>query len=149
MRIFKDTEHESLITESELRKEWDITDIRTDDEFEDYILDCTSKNGFLEQLDTEVEKGLNKYYDVENRVITTKTTDYNVTALFNHEEQFTERNILDFLRDVELVGVENGMYKAFKINEYDDVLVLVKQEWSEHGNPKLWENDTFICRIGE
>ena len=41
------------------------------------------------------------------------------------------------------------MYKAFKINEYNDVLVLVKQEWSEYGNPKLWENDTFIYKVGE
>ena len=25
----------------------------------------------------------------------------------------------------------------------------LRKEWSEHGNPKCWEHDTFICRIGE
>lgn len=149
MRIFRDTENDNLITESELRKEWDETDIETGGDFEDYILDCTSKNGFLEQIDSEIEKLMNKYYNVNNHTITTRKTDYDVTALFNHKEQFTERNILDLLRDVELVGVENGMYRAFKINEYYEDVVLVIQEWSEHGNPKCWENDTFICRTGE
>lgn len=149
MRIFRDTENDNLITESELRKEWDETGIETGGDFEDYILDCTSKNGFLEQVDSEVEKLISKYYDVNNHTITTRKTDYDVTTLFNHKEQFVERNILDLLRDVELVGVENGMYKAFKINEYYEDMILVRQEWSEHGNPKCWEHDTFICRIGE
>ena len=149
MRIFRDTENDNLITESELRKEWDGTDIETGGGFEDYILDCTSKNGFLEQVDREIEKLISKYYDVNNHTITTIKTDYDVTALFNHKEQFTERNILDLLRDVELVGVENGMYKAFKINEYYEDMILARQEWSEHGNPKCWKHDTFICRIGE
>ena len=149
MRIFRDTENNNLITESKLRKEWDRTDIETGGDFEDYILDCTSKNGFLEQFDSEVEKLMSKYYNVNNHTITTRKTDYDVTTLFNHKEQFTERNILDLLRDVELVGVENGMYKAFKINEYYEDMILVRQEWSKHGNPKCWEHDTFICRIGE
>ena len=52
MRIFRDTENDNLITESELRKEWDEIDTEIDGDFEDYIFDCTSKNGFLEQVDS-------------------------------------------------------------------------------------------------
>ena len=85
MRIFRDTENNNLITESELRKEWDETDIETDGDFEDYILDCTSKNGFLEQVDSEVEKLISKYYNVNNHTITTRfyKKDDSITDMFS------------------------------------------------------------------
>jgi len=52
-RIFRDTESNELITEQELKNEFLYyckhlsNDPRT---FEQYIKDCTSKNGFLEEV---------------------------------------------------------------------------------------------------
>jgi hypothetical protein len=56
MKFYRDTESGATYTESEIRMgfydlEWDIRAGRT---FEQYVCDCTDKNGFLEAIETRI-----------------------------------------------------------------------------------------------
>ena len=50
MRKFRDICYDTIITEDTLRKEFEQSDLVEIESFEDFIRNCTDKNGFLEEV---------------------------------------------------------------------------------------------------
>lgn len=50
MRKFRDICYDIIITEDALREEFEQSDLVEIESFEDFIRNCTDKNGFLEEV---------------------------------------------------------------------------------------------------
>ena len=115
MRKFRDTNTGEIITEEELRKEFEELKKETPEEyncsFNQYLLNCTSKNGMLIEIANE-DKNIKN--EKENR--TMKTYDEKVEAI---------KNIIEGMDDSDAVALHNEY--CYEINDYDDEIIEMER----------------------
>ena len=111
MRKFRDTNTGEIITEEELRKEFEELKKETPEEydysFNQYLLNCTSKNGMLIEITNE-DKSIKN--EKENR--TMKTYDEKVEAI---------KNIIEGMDESDAVALHNEY--CYETNNYDDEII--------------------------
>lgn len=115
MRKFRDTNTGEIITEEELRKEFEKLKKETPEEydysFNQYLLNCTSKNGMLIETTNENKNIENKK---ENK--TMKTYDEKVEAI---------KNIIEDMDDSDAVALHNEY--CYETNDYDDEIIEMER----------------------
>ena len=115
MRKFRDINTGEIITEEELRKEFEELKRETPEEydysFNQYLLNCTSKNGMLTETTNENKNIKNKK---ENR--TMKTYDEKVEAI---------KNIIACMGESDAVALHNEY--CYETNDYDDEIIEMER----------------------
>ena len=115
MRKFRDTNTGDIITEEELRKEFEELKKETPEEyncsFNQYLLNCTSKNGMLIEITNE-DKNIKN--EKENR--TMKTYDEKVDAI---------KNIIMCMGESDAVALHNEY--CYETNNYDDEIIEMER----------------------
>ena len=115
MRKFRDINTGEIITEEELRKEFEELKKETPEEydysFNQYLLNCTSKNGMLIEITNE-DKNIKN--EKENR--TMKTYDEKVEAI---------KNIIENMDDSDAVALHNEY--CYETNDYDDEIIEMER----------------------
>ena len=115
MRKFRDTNTGEIITEEELRKEFEELKKETPEEyncsFNQYLLNCTSKNGMLIEITNE-DKNIKN--EKENR--TMKTYDEKVEAI---------KNIIEGMGESDAVALHNEY--CYETNDYDDEIIEMEK----------------------
>ena len=115
MRKFRDISTGEIITEEELRKEFEKLKKETPEEydysFNQYLLNCTSKNGMLAETTNENKNIKN---EKENR--TMKTYDEKVEAI---------KNIIEDMDDSDAVALHNEY--CYETNDYDDEIIEMER----------------------
>lgn len=115
MRKFRDTNTGEIITEEELRKEFEELKKETPEEygysFNQYLLNCTSKNGMLIEI---TNKNKNIKNEKENR--TMKTYDEKVEAI---------KNIIEGMDESDAVALHNEW--CYETNNYDDEIIEMER----------------------
>ena len=111
MRKFRDISTGEIITEEELRKEFEELKKETPEEydysFNQYLLNCTSKNGMLIEITNE-----NKNIENEKENRTMKTYDEKVEAI---------KNIIEDMDTSDAVALHNEY--CYETNDYDDEII--------------------------
>ena len=115
MRKFRDTNTGEIITEEELRKEFEELKKETPEEydysFNQYLLNCTSKNGMLIEIINE-----NKNIENEKENRTMKTYDEKVEAI---------KNIIEDMDESDAVALHNEY--CYETNNYDDEIIEMER----------------------
>ena len=115
MRKFRDINTGKIITEEELRKEFEELKKETPEEyncsFNQYLLNCTSKNGMLIEITNE-DKNIKN--EKENR--TMKTYDEKVEAI---------KNIIEDMDESDAVALHNEY--CYETNNYDDEIIEMER----------------------
>ena len=115
MRKFRDISTGEIITEEELRKEFERLKKETPEEydysFNQYLLNCTSKNGMLAEITNENKNIKN---EKENR--TMKTYDEKVEAI---------KNIIEDMDESDAVALHNEW--CYETNDYDDEIIEMER----------------------
>ena len=115
MRKFRDTNTGEIITEEELRKEFERLKKETPEEydysFNQYLLNCTSKNGMLTEITNE-----NKNIENEKENKTMKTYDEKVEAI---------KNIIEDMDESDAVALHNEY--CYETNDYDDEIIEMER----------------------
>lgn len=115
MRKFRDTNTGEIITEEELRKEFEKLKKETPEEydysFNQYLLNCTSKNGMLIEITNE-DKNIKN--EKENR--TMKTYDEKVEAI---------KNIIEGMDESDAVALHNEY--CYETNNYDNEIIEMER----------------------
>ena len=115
MRKFRDINTGEIITEEELRKEFEELKKETPEEydysFNQYLLNCTSKNGMLIEITNE-DKNIKN--EKENR--TMKTYDEKVEAI---------KNIIACMGESDAVALHNEY--CYETNDYDDEIIEMER----------------------
>lgn len=115
MRKFRDTNTGEIITEKELRKEFEELKKETpegyDYSFNQYLLNCTSKNGMLIEITNE-----NKNIENEKENRTMKTYDEKVEAI---------KNIIEDMDTSDAVALHNEW--CYETNNYDDEIIEMER----------------------
>ena len=115
MRKFRDTSTEEIITEEELKKEFEKLKKETPEEydysFNQYLLNCTSKNGMLIEITNE-----NKNIENEKENRTMKTYDEKVEAI---------KNIIEGMDESDAVALHNEW--CYETNNYDDEIIEMER----------------------
>lgn len=115
MRKFRDTNTGEIITEEDLRKEFEKLKKETPEEydysFNQYLLNCTSKNGMLTEITNE-DKNIKN--EKENR--TMKTYDEKVEAI---------KNIIEGMDESDAVALHNEY--CYETNNYDDEIIEMER----------------------
>ena len=115
MRKFRDTNTGEIITEEELRKEFEELKKETPEEydysFNQYLLNCTSKNGMLTETTNE-----NKNIENEKENKTMKTYDEKVEAI---------KNIIEGMDESDAVALHNEY--CYETNDYDDEIIEMER----------------------
>ena len=115
MRKFRDTSTGEIITEEELRKEFEKLKKETPEEydysFNQYLLNCTSKNGMLIETTNENKNIENKK---ENNIM--KTYEEKVEAI---------KNIIEGMDDSDAVALHNEY--CYETNDYDDEIIEMER----------------------
>ena len=115
MRKFRDINTGEIITEEELRKEFEELKKETPEEyncsFNQYLLNCTSKNGMLIEITNE-DKNIKN--EKENR--TMKTYDEKVEAI---------KNIIEDMDEPDAVALHNEY--CYETNNYDDEIIEMER----------------------
>ena len=115
MRKFRDINTGEIITEEELRKEFEELKKETPEEydysFNQYLLNCTSKNGMLIEITNE-DKNIKN--EKENR--TMKTYDEKVEAI---------KNIIACMGESDAVALHNEY--CYETNNYDDEIIEMER----------------------
>ena len=115
MRKFRDTNTGEIITEEELRKEFEELKKETPEEydysFNQYLLNCTSKNGMLIEITNE-----NKNIENEKENRTMKTYDEKVEAI---------KNIIEGMDESDAVALHNEW--CYETNNYDDEIIEMER----------------------
>ena len=115
MRKFRDTNTGEIITEEELRKEFEELKKETPEEydysFNQYLLNCTSKNGMLIEITNE-----NKNIENEKENRTMKTYDEKVETI---------KNIIEDMDDSDAVALHNEY--CYETNNYDDEIIEMER----------------------
>ena len=115
MRKFRDTNTGEIITEEELRKEFEKLKKETPEEydysFNQYLLNCTSKNGMLIEITNE-----NKNIENEKENRTMKTYDEKVEAI---------KNIIEGMDESDAVALHNEY--CYETNDYDDEIIEMER----------------------
>ena len=115
MRKFRDINTGKIITEEELRKEFEELKKETPEEyncsFNQYLLNCTSKNGMLIEITNE-DKNIKN--EKENR--TMKTYDEKVEAI---------KNIIEGMDEPDAVALHNEY--CYETNDYDDEIIEMER----------------------
>ena len=115
MRKFRDISTGEIITEEELRKEFEELKKETPEEyncsFNQYLLNCTSKNGMLIEITNE-DKNIKN--EKENR--TMKTYDEKVEAI---------KNIIEGMDEPDAVALHNEY--CYETNDYDDEIIEMER----------------------
>ena len=115
MRKFRDTNTGEIITEEELRKEFEELKKETPEEydysFNQYLLNCTSKNGMLIETTNE-----NKNIENEKENKTMKTYDEKVEAI---------KNIIACMGESDAVALHNEY--CYETNDYDDEIIEMER----------------------
>ena len=115
MRKFRDTNTGEIITEEELREEFEKLKKETPEEydysFNQYLLNCTSKNGMLTETTNENKNIEN---EKENKVM--KTYDEKVEAI---------KNIIESMDESDAVALHNEY--CYETNNYDDEIIEMER----------------------
>ena len=115
MRKFRDTNTGEIITEEELREEFEKLKKETPEEydysFNQYLLNCTSKNGMLTETTNE-----NKNIENEKENRTMKTYDEKVEAI---------KNIIEGMDDSDAIALHNEY--CYETNNYDDEIIEMER----------------------
>ena len=115
MKKFRDTNTGEIITEEDLRKEFEELKKETPEEydysFNQYLLNCTSKNGMLIEITNE-DKNIKN--EKENR--TMKTYDEKVEAI---------KNIIEGMDESDAVALHNEY--CYETNNYDDEIIEMER----------------------
>ena len=115
MRKFRDTSTGEIITEEELREEFEKLKKETPEEydcsFNQYLLNCTSKNGMLIETTNE-----NKNIENEKENRTMKTYDEKVEAI---------KNIIEDMDESDAVALHNEY--CYETNNYDDEIIEMER----------------------
>lgn len=115
MRKFRDTNTGEIITEEELRKEFEELKKETPEEydysFNQYLLNCTSKNGMLIEITNE-DKNIKN--EKENR--TMKTYDEKVETI---------KNIIEGMDESDAVALHNEY--CYETSDYDDEIIEMER----------------------
>ena len=115
MRKFRDISTGEIITEEELRKEFEELKKETPEEydysFNQYLLNCTSKNGMLIEITNE-----NKNIENEKENRTMKTYDEKVEAI---------KNIIEDMDESDAVALHNEY--CYETNNYDDEIIEMER----------------------
>ena len=115
MRKFRDTNTGEIITEEELREEFEELKKETPEEydysFNQYLLNCTSKNGMLIEITNE-----NKNIENEKENRTMKTYDEKVEAI---------KNIIEDMDESDAVALHNEY--CYETNNYDDEIIEMER----------------------
>ena len=115
MGKFRDTNTGEIITEEELRKEFEELKKETPEEydysFNQYLLNCTSKNGMLTETTNE-----NKNIENEKENKTMKTYDEKVEAI---------KNIIEGMDESDAVALHNEY--CYETNDYDDEIIEMER----------------------
>ena len=115
MRKFRDISTGEIITEEELRKEFEELKKETPEEydysFNQYLLNCTSKNGMLIEITNE-----NKNIENEKENRTMKTYEEKVEAI---------KNIIEDMDDSDAVALHNEY--CYETNNYDDEIIEMER----------------------
>ena len=115
MRKFRDTNTGEIITEEELRKEFEELKEETPEEydysFNQYLLNCTSKNGMLIEITNE-----NKNIENEKENRTMKTYEEKIEAI---------KNIIACMGESDAVALHNEY--CYETNDYDDEIIEMER----------------------
>ena len=115
MRKFRDINTGEIITEEELRKEFEELKKETPEEydysFNQYLLNCTSKNGMLIEITNE-----NKNIENEKENRTMKTYEEKVEAI---------KNIIACMGESDAVALHNEY--CYETNDYDDEIIEMER----------------------
>lgn len=115
MRKFRDTNTGEIITEKELRKEFEELKKETpegyDYSFNQYLLNCTSKNGMLIEITNE-----NKNIENEKENRTMKTYEEKIEAI---------KNIIEGMDDSDALALHNEY--CYETNDYDDEIIEMER----------------------
>lgn len=115
MRKFRDTNTGEIITEEALRKEFEELKRETPEEydysFNQYLLNCISKNGMLIEITNE-----NKNIKNEKENKTMKNYDEKVEAI---------KNIIEDMDDSDAVALHNEY--CYETNDYDDEIIEMER----------------------
>ena len=115
MRKFRDISTGEIITEEELRKEFERLKKETPEEydysFNQYLLNCTSKNGMLIEITNE-----NKNIENEKENRTMKTYDEKVEVI---------KNIIEDMDESDAVALHNEY--CYETNNYDDEIIEMER----------------------
>ena len=115
MRKFRDISTGEIITEEELRKEFEELKKETPEEydysFEQYLLNCTSKNGMLTETTNENKNIKN---EKENKIM--KTYEEKVEAI---------KNIIEGMDESDAVALHNEY--CYETNNYDDEIIEMER----------------------
>ena len=115
MRKFRDISTGEIITEEELRKEFEELKKETPEEyncsFNQYLLNCTSKNGMLIEITNE-----NKNIENEKENRTMKTYEEKVEAI---------KNIIACMGESDAVALHNEY--CYETNNYDDEIIEMER----------------------
>ena len=115
MRKFRDISTGEIITEEELREEFEKLKKETPEEydysFNQYLLNCTSKNGMLIEITNE-----NKNIENEKENRTMKTYEEKVEAI---------KNIIEDMDDSDAVALHNEY--CYETNNYDDEIIEMER----------------------
>ena len=133
MRKFRDTNTGEIITEEDLRKEFEELKKETPEEydysFNQYLLNCTSKNGMLIEITNE-DKNIKN--EKENR--TMKTYEEKVEAI---------KSIIEDMDESDAVALHNEY--CYETNDYDDEIIEMERfdETCEGMTPSEIANHIF------
>ena len=115
MRKFRDISTGEIITEEELRKEFEELKKETPEEydysFNQYLLNCTSKNGMLIEITNE-----NKNIENEKENRTMKTYEEKIEAI---------KNIIEDMDTSDAVALHNEY--CYETNDYDDEIIEMER----------------------
>ena len=115
MRKFRNTNTGEIIAEEELREEFEKLKKETPEEygysFNQYLLNCTSKNGMLIEITNE-----NKNIENEKENRTMKTYDEKVEAI---------KNIIEDMAESDAVALHNEY--CYETNNYDDEIIEMER----------------------
>lgn len=115
MRKFRDTNTGEIITEEELRNGFEELKKETPEEydysFNQYLLNCTSKNGMLIEITNE-----NKNIENEKENRTMKTYDEKVEAI---------KNIIEDMDESDAVALHNEY--CYETSDYDDEIIEMER----------------------
>lgn len=115
MRKFRDTNTGEIITEEELRKEFEELKKETpegyDYSFNQYLFNCTSKNGMLTEITNE-----NKNIENEKENRTMKTYKEKVETI---------KNIIACMGESDAVALHNEY--CYETNDYDDEIIEMER----------------------
>lgn len=115
MRKFRDTNTGEIIEEEALREEFEKLKKETPEEydysFNQYLLNCTSKNGMLIEITNE-----NKNIENEKENRTMKTYNEKVEAI---------KNIIEDMDDSDAIALHNEY--CYETNDYDDEIIEMER----------------------